>query len=89
MAKKAKKSMRQIQEALLTNTGLLKQPSEQDEQVGLTATESLIEADVMEKIELLANFEKITPKEMINKALQHFIKLKGLQLEQAMKLNGK
>jgi hypothetical protein len=90
MAKKTKKSLRQIQDALLTNTGLLKQPMEAEpEPQPVAPFENLIDDEIMEKIELLAEFEKTTSRDMINKALHHYIKLKGIQLEQAMKLNGK
>ncbi len=81
--------MRQIQDALLTNTGLLKQPDEVEQQEKNAEVERFIQPEILEKFEILANFEKTTTKDMINSALQHYIKLKALQLEQAMKLKGK
>jgi hypothetical protein len=89
MAKKANKSMRQIQDALLTNTGLLKQPDEVSKADNTGVTDNLIQPEIFEKFEILANFEKTSTKDLINSALHHYIKLKALQLEQAMKLKGK
>lgn len=81
--------MRQIQDALLTNTGLLKQSDEVNQQENTVLADNLIQPEILEKFEILANFEKTTTKDLINAALQHYIKLKALQLEQAMKLKGK
>jgi hypothetical protein len=88
MAKKTKKSVVQIQEALLSNTGLLK-PSVENVVEQPSPSEKLIDDDLMEKLEILAQFQKTTPKELINKALSHFIRLKGIELEQAQKLLSK
>jgi hypothetical protein len=88
MAKKTKKSVMQIQEALLSNTGLLKPPVETGAQPP-ELTGKLVDDDIMGKIEILAQFQNITPRELINKALNHYIKLKGIELEQAQKLLGK
>lgn len=85
MAKKTKKSVKQIQEALLTNTGLLR-PVIENEPQPIVPADPIIEHELMEKLELLARYQKTETKDLINKALQHFIKLKGIELEQAQKM---
>lgn len=86
MAKKNKKDMKQFQQALLSNAEFIKQP----EPVPMAAPEpviiqevSVINDDVMEKFRLLASFEGVSEKELINQALNHYLRLKSLQLEQA------
>jgi hypothetical protein len=82
--KKTKKNIKQFQQALLTNTGFIKQ-SEEAEPIPAAPHESLIEGDTLQKFTLLAEFEGTNTKELINKALNHFLRLKSLQLEEAMK----
>lgn len=87
MATKKKKNINQFKEALFTNTDFLK-GAEENEVAKINPEiiiEGIIEEDVREKFKLLANFEKIDEKDLINKALNHYLKLKGFQLEQAMK----
>ena len=79
--------MKQFQQALLSNAEFIKQP----EPVPMAAPEpviiqevSVINDDVMEKFKLLASFEGVSEKELINQALNHYLRLKSLQLEQAI-----
>jgi len=85
--KKPKKNIKQFKQALMSNTGFIKEPEPtvNTKQAQPTVSEEVIMADVREKFRLLAAFEKIDEKELINKALNHYLKLKGLQLEQAIK----
>lgn len=87
MAKKSKKNINQFKEALFSNTDFLKEDevTEDTKQIIETVNESIIDDEVREKYKLLANFENIDEKELVNKALNHYLRLKGLQLEQAMK----
>ena len=87
MAKKSKKNINQFKEALFSNTDFLKEAetSEDNEQITEIISDDVIDNEVREKFKLLANYEKIDEKELINKALNHYLRLKGLQLEQAMK----
>jgi len=39
---------------------------------------------VMKKIKILAPFEGVTTDELINKALNHYLRLKSLQLDKAV-----
>lgn len=83
MVKRNKKNIKDIQAALLSNTEFLnkeEEPAELDE-----IQESIIDEEVLKKFEALAEFENTQAKELINKALSHYLKLKGLQLEQALK----
>lgn len=85
--KKAKKNIKQFKQALLSNTGFIKEaePIANTKQPQPTVIDEVIMADVRDKYRILAAFEKIDEKELINKALNHYLKLKGLQLEQAIK----
>ena len=84
---KAKKNIKQFKQALLSNTDFIKEsePVEHTKPTTTVVNEDVIDADVKEKFSLLANFENISEKELINKALNHYLRLKGLQLEQAIK----
>lgn len=82
--KKTKKNIKQFQQALLTNTGFIKQ-NEETESVPASPQESLIDEELIQKFTLLAAYEETNTKELINKALNHFLRLKSLQLEEAMK----
>jgi len=85
--KKLKKNINQFKQALLSNTDFIKESgsSEYNKPSEKLVMELIIDEDVKEKFKILANFEKTSEKELINKALNHYLKLKGLQLEQAMK----
>lgn len=85
MAKHKSKSIKEIQAALLSNTKILSK----EQVVEKTDNGSeIIDADVMRKIHILAEFENVPVEELLNKALSHYLKLKGLQLEQAIKEKG-
>ncbi len=83
MAKKTKKDLKQFQQALLSNTDFI-QHTEATLNEPLIKEVSLVEDAIMEKFKLLATFEGVTEKELINQALNHYLRLKSLQLEQAM-----
>jgi len=85
MAKHKSKSIKEIQAALLSNTKILSKDVNDDKNDHRT---EIIDADVMRKIQILAEFENVPVEELLNKALIHYLKLKGLQLEQAMKEKG-
>jgi len=83
MAKKTKKDLKQFQQALLSNTDFI-QHTEATLNEPLIKEVSLVEDAIMEKFKLLATFEGVTEKELINQALNHYLRLKSQQLEQAM-----
>jgi len=80
MAKKTKKDLKQFQQALLSNTDFI-QHTEATLNEPLIKEVSLVEDAIMEKFKLLATFEGVTEKELINQALNHYLRLKSLQLE--------
>lgn len=82
--KKTKKNIKQFQQALLSNTRFIKQ-TEESEPIPAAHHEAIIEDEILQKFTLLAEFEGTHTKELINKALNHFLRLKSLQLEEAMK----
>lgn len=86
-AKKPKKNVKQFKQALLSNTDFIKETDNENytKPVEIAVHEDIVEPQIREKIKILADFEGITEKEMINKALNHFLRLKGLQLEEALK----
>lgn len=87
VTKKNKKDINQFKEALFSNTDFLKDAEAKEEvepQIELVK-ENIIDSDIREKFKLLADFEKVDEKELINKALNHYLRLKGMQLEQATK----
>jgi len=83
------KNIKQFKKALLSNTEFIKQDDKnvniEDNSVNKNISESIIDSDILEKFELLANFEKTDKKTLINNALNHFLRLKGAQLELAEK----
>ncbi len=83
MAKKKAKNINQMKEALLSNAGFIK--NHESEPIDDIQAESINEEGTLDKFEALAEFEKTEAKIIINKALNHFLKLKGLQLEMALK----
>jgi hypothetical protein len=46
--------------------------------------EVLIDPKIMKRMKILAAYQKTTPGELINSALDHYLKLKAMQLEEAM-----
>ncbi len=79
--KKNKKNLHDFQSALLSNTPFIKQGEEQVH----ASPEGEIDPDLLEKIKALAQYEKTTESSLLNKAISHFLRLKGLELEEALK----
>jgi hypothetical protein len=84
--KKPNKNIKQFKQALLSNAGFIKEsiPAEIPKQEISSVSDEIIDIDVRDKFKILATFEGIDEKVLINKALNHYLKLKGIQLEQAM-----
>lgn len=87
--KKNKKNINQFKEALFSNTNFLKDNNANEEQKAdiKVVNEDVIDNDIREKFKLLASFEQVEEKELINKALNHYLKLKSIQLDQARREN--
>jgi hypothetical protein len=88
MAKKHKKNIKQIQDALLSKAGFIKQSTEAPEiyNVEEESNENYsISPEILDKFEALAEYENVEYSVLIEKALNHYLKLKGLQLDEALK----
>lgn len=83
MAKKKAKNINQMKEALLSNADFIK--SHESEPTNDIQTESIIDDEILDKFEALAAYENTEASELINKALKHFLRVKGLQVEMALK----
>lgn len=89
-AKKTKKDIKQFKQALLSNTSFIKEIESDDNssQPQHILAEEVIDSEVREKFQLLAEYEGMEEKELINMALNHYLRLKGLQLKKALKQQG-
>ncbi len=87
MAKRKNKDINQIKAALLSNTDYIQQKESEPvaDSTPVEETPQLIASDILFKLEALAEYEKVSTEELVNKALTHFLKLKSLQLDEAMK----
>jgi hypothetical protein len=88
---KSKHTINDIQKALLSSTKFIKENEvakpeiNNDQQDSKPSTTDLnIDPVVMKKFKILAPYMGETTEELINKALNHFLRLKSMQLEQAM-----
>ncbi|MDX9769036.1 MAG: hypothetical protein RBT19_01645 [Tenuifilaceae bacterium] len=92
MAKKSKHTINDIQKALMSNTRFIKEEGVPTDTVPIPGStevnpaESKVAIDplIMKKIKILAPFMGETTDELINKALNHYLRLKSLQLDQAI-----
>ncbi len=85
--KKPKKNIKQFKQALFSNTDFIKESGDEvhTKPAEVSVNDEVIEPELREKIQLLAEFEGTTEREMVSKAINHFLRLKGLQLEEALK----
>ncbi len=89
-AKKTKKNIKKFKQALLSNTSFIKEIESDDNssQHQHILADEVIDTEVREKFQLLAEYEGVEEKELINMALVHYLRLKGLQLKKAIKQKG-
>jgi hypothetical protein len=85
MAKK-KIKLSEIKDALLSNTSFIKNEVKAAEEK-VVVPENAVEIDLStyKKIKLLANYYEKEPVELINEAITHFLRLKRLDIEEALK----
>jgi hypothetical protein len=88
---KSKHTINDIQKALLSNTRFIKEEEVAPEPIPVPPvvqqhilSEVQIDPLIMKKIKILAPFLGETPDELVNKALNHFLRLKSMQLDQAI-----
>lgn len=88
---KGKQTISDIQKALLSNTKFIKEeekPLENEarqEEVKSKEPQVAIEPLVLKKFNILAEYEGETLDALINKALNHYLRLKSLQLDDAIR----
>ena len=85
--KKNKKDINQFKQALLSNAGFIKEIEQSDPSTSAQSLpdDPVIDPEVREKFQLLAEYEGVEERDLVNMALNHYLKLKGLQLKQAIK----
>jgi hypothetical protein len=91
---RGKLTVEDIQKALLTNTNFIKNETDPENTLldrvlasnGVKASPHDIRIDpvVLKKFKILATYQKVDHGELINQALEHYLKLKSMQLEQAI-----
>jgi len=83
---KGKKKLSEIKDALLSNTTFIKN-DEQPVNEQVIPSENAIELDksVFSKIKLLAGYYEKDPVELVNDAITHYLRLKKLDIEEALK----
>jgi hypothetical protein len=82
---KSKKKFSEIKDALLSKTSFIKNNNEPEEMPFLSENTVEIDKQVYSKFKLLANFQHKTPVELINEALSHYLRLKKLDIDEALK----
>jgi hypothetical protein len=82
---KKKKNLSEIKDALMAKTSFIKNKEEvtTPETFGENVVE--IEKQVFSKIRLLAGYYGKPPVELVNEALAHFLRLKKLDIDEALK----
>ena len=86
MAKK-KIKLSEIKNALLSNTSFIKNSEEKEVEEKVVIPENAVEIDLstLKKIKLLANYYEKEPTELINEAVNHYLRLKRIDIEEALK----
>ncbi len=84
MSKKNKKSLKEFQSALLSNTPFIKQT--EDIVTNEQETDNIkIDNDLMFKLNALAKYDNTNISLLINKAITHYLRLKSIQVDEALK----
>jgi hypothetical protein len=88
---KSKLSINDIQKALLANTKYIKESDrikkpieEKEEPKAIVNNQVNIDQITLKKFKILAPFLGESVDDLVNKALNHFLRLKSLQLDQAI-----
>ncbi len=82
---KKKKNLSEIKDALLAKTSFIKNNEENRETD--QALENLVEIDkqIFSKIKVLSKYYEKLPEDTINEALSHYLRLKKLDIDEALK----
>jgi len=83
---KKKKKLSEIKDALLSKTSYLNKNNEEPVEIIQPAENSVeIDKHVLSKIKILANLYGKSREEVINEALSHYLRLKKLDIDEALK----
>ena len=84
MAKK-KRKINDIKNALLSNTSFIQ--ADKPKEIVVEKAENAIELDkqTLAKIKLLANYYKKDYTELVNEAINHYLRIKRLDIDEALK----
>jgi len=82
---KQKKKLSEIKDALMSGTSFMKNQAPIVEQQVVSDHFVEIDKSVFSKIKLLASYYKKEPSEIVNESLNHYLRLKKLDIEEAMK----
>ena len=83
---KRKKKLSEIRDALFSNTSFLNQSNQQKiEKVKLSDNFVEIDKQTLAKLKLLANYNNKDYKELIYEALAHYLRIKKLDIDEALK----
>ncbi|MDF1550726.1 MAG: hypothetical protein P1P88_23085 [Bacteroidales bacterium] len=83
---KGKKKLSEIKDALLTNTSFIKNEEQQiNEPLPLSDHTVELDKSIFSKIKLLAGYYEKEPVDLINDAIAHYLRLKRLDIEEALK----
>jgi hypothetical protein len=82
---KKKKKLSDIKDALLSNTSYLNAGEKQPEIPQIAENQIEIDRQVLSRIKLLANYYGKDHTVLINEALTHFLRLKKLDVDEALK----
>jgi hypothetical protein len=87
---KNKHTINDIQKALMSNTRFIKEEETASQPIEKAYADKggepqvIIDPLIMKQFKILAPYLGETPDDLINKALSHFLRLKSLQLDQAI-----
>jgi hypothetical protein len=82
---KNKKKLSEIKNALFSKTSYIKNDEEFPEPITNSENAVEIEKQVFSKIKVLAQLYGKNPAELINEALAHYLRLKKLDIDEALK----
>jgi len=83
---KRKKKLSEIRDALFSNTSFINDNNQQKTE-GKKQADNFIEIDkqTLAKLKLLANYQEKDYKELIDEALAHYLRIKKLDIDEALK----
>jgi len=83
---KRKKKLSEIRDALFSNTSFINDENNKKEKK-IKLSDNFVEIDkqTLAKLKLLANYQEKNYKELIDEALAHYLRIKKLDIDEALK----